>query len=123
MLEESLSGTPWRLVAVSNLQQAVESLHRVAIPIVLATEEFDHLPWRTLLRALRRERRRASVILLADEGSAELSSEVIVRGGFDLLTRPFRREEVFPTLVSAYAQCRMPLPFARMAARDVVRTA
>jgi DNA-binding NtrC family response regulator len=122
MLEESLAGTPWRLVEAANLQQAVESLRRVAIPIVLCDIEFDQLPWRAVLRALRRERRRASVILLSDQGGVELSSEVIRRGGFDVLTRPFRREEVFPTLVSAYAQCRMPPPYARMPAREVARS-
>jgi DNA-binding NtrC family response regulator len=121
MLEESIGGTPWRLVTASNLQQALESLHRVAIPMVLCDGQFDQLPWRILLRTLRKERRRACVILLTDPGSPELLSEVLQRGGFDVLTRPFRREEVFPTLVSGYAQCRMAAPFARMASREMAR--
>lgn len=123
MLEESLSGTPWRLVLASNLPQAIEALRHVTVPIVLCDGWFDNVPWQLLLRALRRERRRVCVILLAGPGPVEVWSELARRGGFDVLTRPFRREEVFPTLVSAYAHCRVSSPLARTLHRDAVPTA
>jgi DNA-binding NtrC family response regulator len=122
-LEDSLAGTPWRLVVAANFPHAIQCLHGVAVPIVLCDSLFDLQPWRIMLRVLRRERRRTCVILMADEGNAALASEVVQRGGFDLLTRPFRREEVFPTLVSAYARCRVYSPLARTPRRDAVRVA
>jgi FixJ family two-component response regulator len=45
------------------------------------------------------------MILLTDDASPKLSTEVVRTGGFDLLTRPFEKEQVFATLISAYTQC------------------
>lgn len=106
-LEAALSGTPWELILAQNREQAVQSLQQAPVPIVLCDASFDNLPWRVALRGLLRSRRRTCVILLSDDSSLELSTELVRRGGFDVLTRPFQKEEVFPTLVCAYTQCRV----------------
>jgi DNA-binding NtrC family response regulator len=122
VLEDSFTGSPWRVAAASSMREVLQLLLHATTPIVICDTQFEKLPWQIVLRVLQRQRRRVSVILLADKGSAELTSELIQRGGFDLLSRPLRREEIFPTLVAAYAQSRISLPFARMTLRDGART-
>lgn len=102
-LERSLTDI-WKLVPVSTLDQAMRTLRGLSVPIVLCDERFDDLPWRVLLRAFLRARRRTRLILLSDQAGPELWSQFTRRGGFDLLTRPFAGEQALPTLISAYAQ-------------------
>jgi FixJ family two-component response regulator len=49
--------------------------------------------------------------VLSNEADAHLSDEVVRCGGFDLLTRPFKRQQVLPMLVFAYTYCRGHGPF------------
>jgi DNA-binding NtrC family response regulator len=109
-LEVALSGTPWVPVPATNKQEVLESLHYAAVPIVLCDAVFDRLPWRTMLRGVLRIRRRACMILLTDDSNPQLSTEVVRTGGFDLLTRPFEKEQVLATLISAYTQCGVHRP-------------
>jgi hypothetical protein len=75
------------LVGAASLEDAVAILHRVAVPIVFCD----------LIKA----RRRAFITILANAGALGLCAEVARRGGFDLLARPFEREQVFATLMCA----------------------
>jgi DNA-binding NtrC family response regulator len=99
-----LAGSPWELIGVSNLKDAVNALHRVTAPIVLLDQDLDGHPWQNSVAMLTRARRRTRVTLLATAGGPQLCAEVAREGGFDLLTRPFDREQVYTTLICAYAQ-------------------
>jgi DNA-binding NtrC family response regulator len=104
-LEAALAGTPWELILAANQQDASYCVHQAYIPIVLCDLSFDNLPWRNMLRGLLRARRRARVILLADDDNRALATDLVRAGGFDMLTRPFEPDQVFATLISAYTQC------------------
>jgi FixJ family two-component response regulator len=62
------------------------------------------------MRRLIKTRRGACVVLLSSVADQYLWDEVVHQGGFDLLTRPFRKEQVLSTLMFAYAHCRTPWP-------------
>lgn len=73
---------------------------------MLCDEAFNKLPWQAMLRGRLRARWRARMILLTDDGRAELAGDLVRAGGFDFLTHPFDKDQVFATLISAYAQWR-----------------
>ena len=109
-LDGLLTGTPWELIAAASLEEAVHALHQVTAPIVLCDRELDERPWQQTLRILTRARRRTCVIVLSNGGGPKLCSEVARLGGFDLLARPFERDQVYATLMCAYAQYRVGWP-------------
>jgi AmiR/NasT family two-component response regulator len=99
-LEDVLAGTPW-VVVDADLPEIENVVREAAVPIVICDRDRSDC-WRTMIRALIRARRDVCVIVLTDEDDADLSGEVVRCGGFDLLTRPFRRQQVLPLLVFAY---------------------
>ena len=109
-LEALLSGSPWQLLCVGSGREAAYLLHQVSVPIALCDLDLDDEPWQDTIRGLIKARRRACVVILASAAYSGVSSEVIGRGGFDLLTRPFERGQIFGTLFSAYAQYRVNWP-------------
>jgi DNA-binding NtrC family response regulator len=108
-LESVLAGTPW--VVVDAEPPEIENVVReAAVPIVLCDRDQSDC-WRKTIRALMKARRNVCVIVLSNEADAHLSDEVVRCGGFDLLTRPFKRQQVLPMLVFAYTYCRGHGPF------------
>jgi FixJ family two-component response regulator len=93
-LNEILAGTSWELA-----QEAAQ--------IVL----LDHDPdWRESMKRLIHSHRNACVVLLSNVTDQYLWEEVVQQGGFDILTRPFHKEQVLSTLLFAHAHCRTPWP-------------
>jgi len=109
-LQSLLTGSPWELIVVANVADAIRALHQITVPIVLCDQHLDGQPWQETIRALIKTRRRSSVTLLADLGGPRLYAEVARRGGFDLLERPFDKEQVYATLLCAYARGRTSWP-------------
>jgi DNA-binding NtrC family response regulator len=108
-LESVLAGTPWVVVEADPLE--IESAVReAAVPIVICGRDQSN-GWRGTIRALMKARRNVCVIVLSNEGDVHLSDEVLRGGGFDLLTRPFKRQQVLPMLVFAYTYCRGHGPY------------
>ena len=103
-LECVLAGTPWVVVEADPLELE-NVLREAAVPIVICGRDESNC-WRKTIRALMKARRNACVIVLSNEADAHLSDEVVGCGGFDLLTRPFKRQQVLPMLVFAYTYCR-----------------
>jgi DNA-binding NtrC family response regulator len=109
-LESLLAGSPWELIAVANVEQTLRALHRLSVPIALCDQNLDDQPWQETVRALIKARRKTSITVLTDAGGPGLWADLARRGGFDLLARPFERDQVYATLMCAYAQCRMSWP-------------
>jgi len=109
-LKELLQDTPWELEALPQIEDVAAALKAAAVPMLLFDSDAAGPHWREEMRALIKSRRNACVILLTNVSDQYLWEEVVQHGGFDLLTRPFRREQVLSTLLFAYAHCRTPWP-------------
>lgn len=117
LLRSILDGTPWEIHSTPALNETVRALHETALPIVLFDRTLDGRPWQETLRLLLRARRRVCAIVLGD-GAHPQPDEVIRRGAFDVLPRPFQKEEVLTMLLCAYSQARLHwLSFTRVRAR------
>jgi FixJ family two-component response regulator len=111
-LTELLAESPWELTSVPQLEDAAVALKSATAPILLFDRDTAGASWRETVKRLVKSRRQACVVLLSNVSDQYLWDEVVQQGGFDLLTRPFRKEQVLSTLVFAYAHCRTPWPKA-----------
>ena len=109
-LKELLRDTSWELEAVPRMEDAAAALKAAAVPMLLFDGDTAGPHWREKMKALAISKRNTCVILLTNVSDPYLWEEVVQHGGFDLLTRPFRKEQVLSTLLFAYAHCRTPWP-------------
>ena len=109
-LKALLEDTPWELQTLPQIEDAAAALRAAAVPLLLFDGETAGPPWREKMKALATSRRNACVILLSNVSDQYLWEEVVQHGGFDLLARPFRKEQVLSTLLFAYAHYRTPWP-------------
>ena len=111
-LEAILKGSPWRLIAAAGCAEAEWAIHCLEVPIVLCDRDFSGAPWQESVRALVEARTGACVILLSNVTDQYLWDEVVKRGGFDVLTRPFEKQAVLSMLNFAHTHCRTGWPMA-----------
>ena len=100
-LEAILKGTPWALIETASRTEAMRFLRRTTASIVLCDRDLQDRPWQQTMLALLSVRRDTRFILLSSVEESTLRNEVVYRGGFDLLVRPFRREQVLSVLIGA----------------------
>jgi hypothetical protein len=114
-LQNILDGTRWEMIDAA--PTGIEEPIREAIaPIVFYNHDNSDC-WRKRIRTLMKMRRSVCVVLLSNETDNLLSEEVVRCGGFDVLTRPLRREQVLPMLLFAYCYCRGYGPYLSRARR------
>ncbi|MGD1097539.1 MAG: response regulator [Bryobacteraceae bacterium] len=109
-LSAVLADSAWKLITVPTYKEAVWTIRRLQVPIVFCDLRLEDQPWPEMLRKFRMARRRSGVIFLSTEGDRSLAAEVTRQGGFDLLVRPFNREQIFQSLLLAYSQYRLDWP-------------
>ena len=100
-LEAILKGTPWALIETASRTEAMRFLRQTTASIVLCDRDLQDRPWQQTMLALLSVRRDTRFILLSSAKESTPRNEVVYRGGFDLLVRPFRREQVLSMLIGA----------------------
>jgi DNA-binding NtrC family response regulator len=106
-LHALLAGSAWKIISVSTSTEAVWTIRHLRVPIVLCDLRHENRPWQETLRTLRRARSGTCVIFMSNEFDRGLADEISRRGGFDLLIRPFAREQVLQSLFFAYGQYKL----------------
>ena len=109
-LSAILEGTPWALNEAAIRAEAVRIVRETSVPIVLCDRDVGAGPWQETMAALIAARRGACVILLSIVADQYLWDEVIRLGGFDVLTRPFQKEQVLAMLMFAYTHWKTSWP-------------
>jgi DNA-binding NtrC family response regulator len=93
----------WRLIAASNLKEALACVEEHGVSVAICERDLPDGTWRALLEALDEIPDRPKLIVcsrLADNG---LWAEVLNLGGYDVLMAPFDREEVLHVVSLAAA--------------------
>lgn len=110
LLGEALEGTGWTFSRAGDLGEATSALAHAAVPIVLYDRELPGATWSEGFETLAAIRKPVALILLSNVSDPYLWDEVVRHGGFDVLTRPFSREEVISLLLFARTHCTGPWP-------------
>ena len=73
---------------------AWEAMNRLNSPVILYDRDWPNAEWRTSVQALASSPHRSCVILASRVADDYLWQELIRCGGYDLLAKPFRAEDV-----------------------------
>ncbi len=95
---------------------AWDAMNRLNSPLILYDRDWPNADWRTTVRTFASSPQRSCVILVSRVADDYLRQELIRRGGYDLLTKPFRADDVTRSLnlaLSFWATARTAAPHSR----------
>ena len=92
--------------------EAVEDALHQSAPIVLCDRDLPDSDWREAIRLLAGGPERRCIILASFVADDYLWEEVIQCGGYDVLPKPFREDEVLHAVQFAWAALTKSLPSA-----------
>ncbi len=101
--EQVVAGSRWRVVPVRSCEEAMAAVRHYSAPVVIYDREVPGADWREHVRNMRASAHPVCLILVSRVADAYLWDAVIECGGFDVITKPFRREQVLRALEFAFA--------------------
>jgi DNA-binding response OmpR family regulator len=84
----------WHLSPAETLEDGLKAIRATRAPIVILDRDPAGTDWRPTVRRLASEPNRPCVILASHVVDDYLLEEVIQHGGYDVIAKPFREEEV-----------------------------
>jgi DNA-binding response OmpR family regulator len=92
----------WKLYTAGTYRDALAELSRHKVPVVLSECRLPDGNWKDVLSRLAPMPERPRLIVFSRHADDRLLAEVLDMGGSDLLTTPFRKEELVFAIVSAW---------------------
>jgi two-component system response regulator CpxR len=105
-LQHILDHTSWSLWPARNIADAVETIQRYRIPVVVTSEQLPDGNWKDLLSQLQCLPEPPEVILMTTKSDERLWSDVLRSGAYDVIPKPFNNSEVFRIVSLAWRQWR-----------------
>lgn len=101
LLHEVFKKQGWRLYEASGRRRALECLERQPVQVVMADADAPGWSWKKVLQDLQQMINPPQLVVTSRLADDFLWSEVLNRGGYDVLPEPFQREEVERVISSA----------------------
>lgn len=117
-LQDLFDRTRWNLDVVKTCREAIVGLRSRSYGVVISETELPDGTWRELLRLSSKLDRAPNLVVTSGSADECLWAEVLSKGGYDVLPRPFDRSEVVRIVSLAWQDWRRsrPAPQARAAA-------
>ena len=93
----------WNLLFAGTLAEALTVQDKVGAPVILCDRDLPGNGWRSTVERLASSPHHACVILVSAVADTYLWNEVVRTGGFDILSKPFREEDVARTVRLAWS--------------------
>lgn len=93
--------TPYEPVTTNNPLEALEMARQGRFDLVIADLKMPGLDGMELLEAIKRADEDIPVIIITAYGTVESAIETMRKGGFDFITKPFRKEQILYTIDKA----------------------
>lgn len=84
----------WNLLFTDTCEDARIALHRLKEPVILCDRDLPGRGWRETVEDLASCPHRACIILVSEVVDAYLWNEVVRTGGYDVLSKPLREDDV-----------------------------
>jgi FixJ family two-component response regulator len=84
----------WNLLFADTCEEARIALHKLKVPVVLCDRDLPGKGWRGTVEALALSPHRTCIILVSGVVDTYLWNEVVRTGGFDVLSKPLREDDV-----------------------------
>jgi DNA-binding NtrC family response regulator len=92
----------WILNVIGAVEPAIERLSHGPVPVVLIDRDVPEQDWRLSIRTLVSRNPSPCVILVSAVVDLYLFDEVVHHGGYDVLSKPLRNEQLRRTLGLAF---------------------
>jgi DNA-binding NtrC family response regulator len=101
LIHEICRHVGWRLFEARNRRQALCCLARNPVHLVIAEKDAPHWDWKGVLNDLRLLAHPPQLIVASRNADDYLWAEALNIGAFDVLARPFQRDEAERVMISA----------------------
>jgi DNA-binding NtrC family response regulator len=108
-LQHILGELPFHLTPVRSSREAVACLDSGRFAIILCECKLPDGNWLEILDQISEQKEKCFLIVTSRLADASLWAEVLNLGGYDLLAKPFNRQEVRHVLTSAWVQSANPV--------------
>lgn len=99
--------TQYETVSTNNPVEALDLVKRGGVDLVITDLKMPGLDGIELLEAVRDFDESIPVIFITAYGTAQSAVEAIQKGGFDFITKPFRKEQILFTINKAMKMVRL----------------
>jgi response regulator RpfG family c-di-GMP phosphodiesterase len=103
LLAGMCSRRQWNVLFADTYEQARAALDHLKAPVILCDRDLPGSQWRDVVQVLASSPHRACVILISRVVDNYLWNEVVQRGGYDVLLKPLREEDVVRTVRLAWS--------------------
>ena len=93
--------TPYEAFTTNNPLEALELAKQGGFDLVIADLKMPGLDGMELLEAIKRVDEDIPVIIITAYGTVESAMEIMQKGGFDFITKPFKKEQILYTIDKA----------------------
>jgi FixJ family two-component response regulator len=93
-LADICSRNRWNLLFAGTRQEARSALDRLKAPVILCDRDLPGDGWRATVEDLASSPHHACIILVSGVADTYLWNEVVLTGGFDVLSKPLREDDV-----------------------------
>ena len=93
--------TPYEVTTTNNPLEALDFVKKGGFDIVIADLKMPGLDGIELLDAVKSIEQDIPVVIITAYGTVESAAETIEKGGFDFITKPFRKEQILMTIDKA----------------------
>jgi len=90
--------TPYEVTTTNNPLEAVELAKQGGVDLVLTDLKMPGLDGIEVLDAIKKDDPDRPVIFITAYATVESATEAIQKGGFDFITKPFRKEQILFTI-------------------------
>jgi len=90
--------TPYELITTNNPLEALEIVRKESLDMVIADLKMPGLDGSELLEAVKAHNAEIPVIIMTAFATEEAASEIIAKGGFDFIIKPFRKEQILTAI-------------------------
>ncbi len=102
-LQDTFSHTNWRIQSARSWAEALASLARQAMPVVLCESELEPgISWKDVLAGLSSRPHPPALVVTSRLADEYLWAEVLNLGGYDVLMKPFEASEVLRVVSLAW---------------------
>ena len=84
----------WHLLFTDTCEEARIALHKLKAPVILCDRDLPGKGWRATVEDLASSPHRACIILVSGVVDTYLWNEVVRTGGYDVLSKPLREDDV-----------------------------
>jgi len=93
--------SPYEVTTTNNPVEAIELVKKGGFDLVISDLKMPGLDGIEIIEAVKRLDEDTPVVIITAYGTVDSASEAMLKGGFDFITKPFRKEQILFTIDKA----------------------